>query len=227
MAGVLIVEDQPNLRRSLANALREAGYAVEVAGGLAEATRLLSAHPDVILLDIMLPDGSGLDWLRTLRHDHSETPVLLLTARDSIQDRVLGLDSGADDYLVKPFSIDELKARIRALLRRGLSGNLQDAATVRFQDLHADLVERRVVRSGRPIDLTPRQFDLLVFLMRNGNQTVSREEIAASVWKQAEATWTNVIEVYINQLRKKLESTEVPIILHTIRGSGYRLGAPP
>lgn len=227
MAGVLVVEDQPNLRKSLANALRESGYSVEVAGGLAEATRLLSADPDLILLDIMLPDGSGLDWLRSLRHNHSETPVLVLTARDSIQDRVAGLDSGADDYLVKPFSIDELKARVRALLRRGLPGNLSDTATVSFRDLHADLLERRVVRGTRGLDLTPRQFDLLVFLMRHGNCTVSREEIANSVWKQAEATWTNVIEVYVNQLRKKLESAEVPTILHTIRGSGYRLGDPP
>lgn len=227
MAGVLVVEDQPNLRRGLTNALREAGYTVEAAGELAEATRLLSADPDVILLDIMLPDGSGLDWLRSLRRNHSETPVLLLTARDSIQDRVLGLDSGADDYLVKPFSIDELKVRIRALLRRGLPGSLQDAATVSFQDLHADLVGRRVIRGTRSLDLTPRQFDLLVFLMRHGNRTVTREEIATNVWKQAEATWTNVIEVYINQLRKKLESTDVPTILHTVRGSGYRLGDAP
>ncbi|MFM7055417.1 MAG: response regulator transcription factor [Planctomycetota bacterium] len=227
MAGVLVVEDQPNLRRSIANALREDGYTVDAAAGLAEATRLLSAAPDVILLDIMLPDGSGLDWLKSLRHNHSETPVLILTARDSIQDRVSGLDCGADDYLVKPFSIDELKARIRALLRRGAAGSQPDATTVSIQDLHVDLVERRVVRGSRSLELTPRQFNLLVFLMRHCNQTVSREEIAVSVWKQPEATWTNVIEVYINQLRKKLESPDSPPLLHTVRGSGYRLGDPP
>lgn len=224
MASVLVVEDQPNLRRSITTALLEAGYSVEPASTLSDATRILATNPDLILLDIMLPDGDGLDWLRTLRQHNTEIPVLVLTARDSIEDRVRGLDSGADDYLVKPFSIDELLARIRALLRRGGSRSGRDAASIDFLDLHADLVERRVRRGGRSIELTPRQFDLLVFLMRNGNRTVSREELAEQVWRQTEATWTNVIEVHINQLRKKIESRQSPTILHTIRGSGYRLG---
>lgn len=227
MAGVLVVEDQPNLRRSISVALQESGYTVESAGGLTEATRMLSVKIDLILLDIMLPDGNGLDWLRSLRSENSQTPVLVLTARDSIEDRVKGLDSGADDYLVKPFSIEELLARVRALLRRGGGRSPRDVTSIDFLDLHADLVERHLSRGSRSLDLTPRQFDLLVFLMRHGNQTVTREEIAEHVWKQTEATWTNVIEVHINQLRKKLESPASPTILHTIRGSGYRLGDMP
>lgn len=227
MAGVLVIEDQPNLRRSITVALREAGYAVEAAADLSQATEMLNCHPELVLLDIMLPDGSGLDWLKTIRSNDLQIPVLVVTARDSIEDRVQGLDSGADDYLVKPFSIDEMLARVRALLRRGRAGNAQDLASVSFHDLHANLVERSARRGNRPLDLTPRQFDLLVFFIRNGNRTVSREEIAEHVWKQSEATWTNVIEVQINQLRKKLELPELPTILHTVRGCGYRLGETP
>lgn len=224
MKKILIVEDQPNLLRSLSTALSEAGFETRGVSTLAEAGDGRAANPDLIILDIMLPDGSGLDWLRSLRLNSIPIPVLLLTARDSVQDRVTGLDSGADDYLIKPFSIDELLARVRALLRRRPAENSQDSSRLEFQDVRVDLVTRTVFRGDRAIDLQPRQFQLLVFLIQHANRIVTREMIAESVWKQPEATWTNVIEVHINQLRKKLESPGRPAILQTVRGSGYRLG---
>jgi len=224
MSQVLVVEDQPNLLRSIIAATTEAGFVTAGATTLAEAAERLAAGTDLIILDIMLPDGSGLDWLRALRSSQNNIPVLLLTARDSIQDRVAGLDCGADDYLVKPFSIDELLARMRALLRRCTTELQNESQRLEFQDLQLDLIERTVLRGGRSIDLQPRQFELLVFLIRNRNQIVTREMIAETVWKQPDATWTNVIEVHINYLRKKLEIPGSPQILQTVRGSGYRLG---
>ena len=224
MSQVLVVEDQPNLLRSIIAATTEAGFVATGAATLADASNGLLAGPDLIILDIMLPDGSGLDWLKELRSSRNDVPVLLLTARDSIQDRVAGLDSGADDYLVKPFSIDELLARMRALLRRRTTELQSESQRLEFQDLQLDLIERTVLRGGRSIELQARQFELLVFLMRNRNQIVTREMIAESVWKQPDATWTNVIEVHINYLRKKLEIPGSSQILQTVRGSGYRLG---
>ena len=224
MSQVLVVEDQPNLLRSIVAATTEAGFVTAGAATLTEASKRLAAGPDLIILDIMLPDGSGLDWLRSLRSNQNNVPVLLLTARDSIQDRVAGLDCGADDYLVKPFSIDELLARMRALLRRRTTEPQFESQRLEFQDLQLDLIARTVLRGGRSIELQPRQFELLVFLIRNRNQIVTREMIAESVWKQPDATWTNVIEVHINYLRKKLEIPGSPQILQTVRGSGYRLG---
>jgi two-component system copper resistance phosphate regulon response regulator CusR len=224
MSHVLVVEDQPNLLRSIIAATTEAGFVVNGASTLTEATERMSTGPNLVILDIMLPDGSGLDWLKSLRANANYVPVLLLTARDSIEDRVSGLDCGADDYLIKPFSIDELLARMRALLRRQSPETRNESLMLKFQDLQVDLMPRTVLRGERPIELQPRQFELLVFLIRNRNQIVTREMIAENVWKQTDATWTNVIEVHINQLRKKLESPDCPVILHTIRGKGYRLG---
>ena len=224
MSQVLVVEDQPNLLRSIVAATTEAGFVTAGAATLADASKRLLAGPDLIILDIMLPDGSGLDWLRALRANQNDVPVLLLTARDSIQDRVAGLDCGADDYLVKPFSIDELLARMRALLRRRTTEPQHESQRLEFQDLQLDLIARTVLRGGRSIELQPRQFELLVFLIRNRNQIVTREMIAESVWKQPDATWTNVIEVHMNYLRKKLVIPGSPQILQTVRGSGYRLG---
>ena len=224
MSQILVVEDQPNLLRSIIAATTEAGFVVKGASTLSEATAQLTTGPDLVILDIMLPDGSGLDWLQTLRTNANEIPVLLLTARDSIQDRVTGLDYGADDYLIKPFSIDELLARMRALLRRHTAEHRTESSRLEFQDLRVDLMARTVLRGNRTIELQARQFDLLVFLIRNRSRIVTREMIAEGVWKQPEATWTNVIEVHINHLRKKLESPDCPVILQTIRGKGYRLG---
>jgi DNA-binding response OmpR family regulator len=221
MARILVIEDQRNLLRSVTRALAEAGFEPLAAETLEAATRQISPQIDLVVLDLMLPDGSGLDWIVERRGLGDNTPILVLTARDSIEDRVAGLDAGADDYLVKPFALDELLARIRALLRR-------DAQTSRtqlsFNDLTVDLVARTARRGSRTISLQNRQLELLAYLMAHANQVVTREMIARDVWKESTATWTNVIEVQINQLRKKLEQPDQPAILHTVRGQGYLLG---
>ena len=224
MPQILVVEDQTNLLRSIVRALNEAGYQAEPAESLSQASRQMNADVDLVILDLMLPDGSGLNWLQALRETGSRTPVLILTARDSIEDRVTGLDMGADDYLVKPFALDELLARIRALLRREKNPVEQ---IVTWQDLTVNLLPRTVERAGRSIDLQNRQLELLAYLMSHADQVVSREMIARDVWKEPTATWTNVIEVQINQLRKKIEAPDQAPILHTIRGEGYRLGEQP
>lgn len=224
MPQILVVEDQTNLLRSIVRALNEAGYQAEPAESLSQASQQMSADVDLVILDLMLPDGSGLNWLQALREAGSRTPVLILTARDSIEDRVTGLDMGADDYLVKPFALDELLARIRALLRREKNPVEQ---IVTWQDLTVNLLSRTVERAGRSIDLQNRQLELLAYLISHADQVVSREMIARDVWKEPTATWTNVIEVQINQLRKKIEDPDQSPILHTIRGEGYRLGEQP
>ena len=193
MSRVLVVEDQPNLLRSIVSATTEAGFAVVGASTLSEATGQIKNAPELVILDMMLPDGRG-------------------------------LDCGADDYLIKPFSIDEPLARVRALLRRRIPETRNDVRMLQIQDIQVDLMARTVLRNGRPIELQPRQFELLVFLMQNRNHIVTREMIAASVWKQPGATWTNVIEVHINHLRKKLELPGTTPMLQTVRGKGYRLG---
>ncbi len=223
MPRLLIVEDQRTLLDSLTRGLREEGYVVLSASGIVEAQSLIDAEePDVLLLDLMLPDGSGLDWLQTLRQSGFVKPIVVITARDTVEDRVLGLDRGADDYLVKPFSFDELLARLRAVLRR--SGREMDAV-MRVADMELDLLNRSASRAGIELELTQRQFELLTFLMQNVGEVVSRKMIADNVWKETSATWTNVIEVQINHLRRKIERPEWPPILHTIRGEGYLLEA--
>ncbi|WP_146374288.1 response regulator transcription factor [Symmachiella macrocystis] len=223
-AHILVVEDQKNLLRSITRTLRESGFKTDGAGTIAAANRLMNARVGLIVLDLMLPDGSGLDWLGSLRASGDNTPVLILTARDTIEDRVSGLDGGADDYLVKPFALDELLARIRALLRR----EAQSSRTVlTWGDLNVDLTSRTALRGDKPILLQNRQLELLAYFMSHANQVVTREMIARDVWKESTATWTNVIEVQINQLQKKLERPGQPIILHTVRGQGYLLGDAP
>lgn len=224
MSRILVIEDQKNLLRSVTKTLREAGYEAEGAETLESAVQLMSPTVNLVVLDLMLPDGSGLNWLMELRAVGNTTPVLVLTARDSIEDRVVGLDAGADDYLVKPFSLDELMARIRALLRREPHA---DRALRSFGDLTVDLVSRTAHRGSEMLSLQNRQLELLTYLMAHGNQVVTREMIARDVWKEPTATWTNVIEVQINQLRKKLEQPGRSAILHTVRGQGYLLGEIP
>jgi DNA-binding response OmpR family regulator len=221
MTRVLVVEDQKSLLRNLVRGLEEEGYEVAAATSVDEALDLAAVRPDVVVLDLMLPDGSGLDLLRRLRGEGFRQPILVLTARDSIEDRVEGLDAGADDYLVKPFAFDELLARLRALLRRG---SLEPLAILKVEDLEVDLLKRTVTRCQQPIELPNRQFELLVYLMQNSQTVVSREMIARNVWKESTATWTNVIEVHIAQLRRKIERPDWPTILHTLRGQGYLLG---
>jgi two-component system copper resistance phosphate regulon response regulator CusR len=225
MARLLVVEDQNALRNSLQKGLEEEGHTVYTAMSGVEAYALASKEPlDAILLDLLLPDGDGLQTLRQLRHDGFAKPILIVTARDALQDRILGLDSGADDYLVKPFAFTELVARLRALLRRSSGGT---ETLLKFDDLEINLLSRTVKRAGEEIDLTQRQYLLLEYLLRNKQQVVSREMIAREVWKASTATWTNVIEVLINQLRKKLERPELKPLLHTVRGVGYVLGDRP
>jgi DNA-binding response OmpR family regulator len=224
MPNILVIEDEPRLLRNMIRTLEESDYSTVSAPTLAEATRLFSPSIDLVILDLMLPDGSGLDWLARLRSANHRTPVLIVTARDAVSDRVTGLDTGADDYLVKPFSLDELLARLRALLRRNTSpaSNL-----LTFGPLTVDLLARVAKRDGDPLELQNRQLELLIFLMRHANEVVSREMIAREVWKEPTATWTNVIEVHVTQLRKQLERQGKPAILHTVRGRGYRLGDAP
>jgi DNA-binding response OmpR family regulator len=224
MPHVLVIEDEPRLLRSVTRTLEESEYSTASAQTLAEATQLFSPSVDLVILDLMLPDGNGLDWLAEIRAANHRTPVLILTARDAVSDRVAGLDTGADDYLVKPFSLDELLARLRALLRRDASpaSNLLSVGS-----LTVDLLTRVATRDGEPLDLQNRQLELLILLMRHANEVVSREMIAREVWKEPTATWTNVIEVHIAQLRKQLERPGRPAILHTVRRRGYLLGDAP
>jgi len=221
MPQILVVEDQPNLLRSIVRTLGESGYEALAADSLQAGRRLMSPDIDLIILDLMLPDGNGLDWLSELRNNSSRPPALVLTARDAVEDRVAGLDAGADDYVVKPFAFEELLARIRVLLRRDLNTR---NTVLSHSGLKVDLLSRTVTRNGETLDLQNRQFELLVYLLQNANKVVTREMIAQAVWKEETATWTNVIQVHINQLRKKLERPAQPAILHTIRGEGYLLG---
>jgi two-component system copper resistance phosphate regulon response regulator CusR len=222
MTRVLVIEDQRPLLTNLSRGLKEEGYEVVPATSIAEARDALAQQPDLILLDLMLPDGSGIDLLREFRGQGIWQPVLVLTARDSVDDRVQGLDAGADDYLVKPFSFNELLARLRALVRRR---SLERQAVLNVEGLEIDLLSRQAFRDGRPLELSNRQFELITYLMQNAHSVVTREMIARDVWKEPTATWTNVIEVHIAQLRRKIERANLPAILHTVRGQGYQLGS--
>ncbi|TWU51566.1 response regulator transcription factor [Rubripirellula reticaptiva] len=226
MTRLIIVEDQVSLLKSLKKGLEEEGFEVMAASSGSEGYRLIQQEPaDAVLLDLMLPDGDGISLLQRIREEDFQKPVLVITAKDSIDDRVLGLNSCADDYLVKPFAFSELLARLRAVLRRSPTSNF-DTRLV-YDDLVIDSLSRVASRNGRELKLTQRQFEMLEYLMRNKNRIVSRDALARDVWKAATATWTNVIEVQINQLRKKLgQESSVPV-LHTVRGEGYQLGDEP
>ena len=220
---ILVVEDEPKVAGALKEGLEAEGYDITLAYTGEEGFFHASSHGfDLIVLDIMLPGRDGVEVLQTLRRQGVNAPVLLLTAKDAIEDRVLGLDAGADDYLVKPFAFPELGARIRALLRR----NRTDADNVlKIGDLEIDPVRRTVVRAAHRIDLTAREFDLLEYLARNHNRVVSREMLARDLWKEtARATpLDNVIDVHIARLRKKLDDPFERKLLHTVRGVGFML----
>jgi len=225
MARLLLVEDETALRRSMTKGLEEEGHEVLTAVSGDEAVLISTREPlDCIILDLLLPDGDGITALKQMRAAGLTRPVLIVTARDSIEDRITGLDSGADDYLIKPFAFAELLARLRALLRRNFA---RGETVLRYDNLELDLLARTVRRGGEEIVLTRRQFELLEYLMQHLNQIVSRDLIARDVWKASTATWTNVIDVQVNQLRKRLERDSWKTILHTVRGSGYKLGDPP
>jgi DNA-binding response OmpR family regulator len=218
---LLVVEDEGGIASALRQGLSESGYAVDVArDGEQGRDHALAATYDVILLDILLPKLDGLSLLRDLRKRGMTTPILLLTARDAVDDRVAGLDAGADDYLVKPFSFSELLARIRALLRRPV---LRTGDRLVTGDIAMDLCARTVTRGTQGVTLTPREFAVLEYLLRHPGQALSRTQIAEGVWSWEFHGESNIIDVYIGYLRRKLDEEGIPSIIETLRGYGYRL----
>jgi two-component system, OmpR family, copper resistance phosphate regulon response regulator CusR len=221
MARILVVEDQEKHRDSLRRGLEAEGYEVVTASTGDEGFGAATTRPvDAIVLDLMLPGRHGLDILRDLRAGGFAKPVLILTALDAIEERVQGLDSGANDYLVKPFAFAELLARLRVLLRRDYA---ERELFLLADDLELDLLGRRVARSGLSIDLTGREYELLEYLLRHKNEVVTRDMIARDVWKETTGAMTRIIDVYINALRKKVEHPGRRTLIHTVRGIGYAL----
>jgi two-component system response regulator MprA len=223
---VLVVDDEPSVRQALDEALRFSGYDVVVAGDGAAAIAALRSMPiDALILDLMLPRLGGLQVCQRLRAEGDRVPILVLTARDAVGDRVAGLDAGADDYLVKPFALDELLARLRALLRRARPESTGDELTYADLRLHHDA--RRAYRGERAIDLTRTEFALLELFLRNAGQVLSREVISDRIWGYELSPASNSLEVFIKVLRRKTEAGGEPRLLQTVRGFGYALRADP
>ena len=219
---VLVVEDEPGIRDFLARGLRNAGFLTTAAGDGTSGERLALAEPfDAIVLDLMLPGRSGLEILAAVRAARPNLPILVLTARGSVADRVGALEAGAIDYLDKPFALPELVARLRAQLR--VSARVSETV-VSAAGIEADLVTRRVLREGKPVNLSSTEFDLVLFMLRNCGRVLSRPQILGSVWGYTHDTATNNVDVYIGYLRKKLALPGNPAPIHTVRGVGYRLG---
>lgn len=222
---LLAIEDEPKVAKALQEGLEREAYSVSLARTGEDGYFLATSEPfDLVILDWMLPGRSGLEVLTALRRQERHLPVLLLTAKDSIEDRVLGLDAGADDYLVKPFAFPELLARVRALLRRGKT---ELGLTLQLDDLNIDLITRTVRRGSRVIDLTIREFEILEYLLRHQGQVVSREMLATDVWKETErhTPLDNVIDVHMVRLRRKVDEGSAMKLLHTVRGVGFTLKA--
>ena len=220
---ILIVEDEPKVGKALSEGLKANGDEVTLAQTGEDGFFLASSQSfDLIVLDVMLPGRNGIEVLKTLRKQGLRVPVLLLTAKDSIEDRVLGLDAGADDYLVKPFAFPELRARLRALVRRGKTESI---VSLKLGPLEMDLTTRLVTRDTKPIELTVREFELLEFLLRNKGRVVSREMLARDVWKENNRATPldNVIDVHIARLRRKLDDEFEPKLVRTVRGVGFKL----
>jgi two-component system copper resistance phosphate regulon response regulator CusR len=221
---ILIVEDEAKTSEYLQQGLTEAGFVVDLARNGIDGHHLAMTEPyDLVILDIMLPDIDGWRILQALREAGKKVPVLFLTARDSVQDRVKGLDLGADDYLVKPFVFAEFLARVRTLLRRGAGTAIETTLTV--ADLELDLMRRRATRAGRRIPLTAKEFALLELLIRHQGEVLPRSMIASQVWDMNFDSDTNVIDVAIRRLRAKIDDPFVPKLVHTVRGMGYMLDA--
>lgn len=219
---LLIVEDDRPLREALRQGLEEAGFAVDASADGEEGLWYARSNPyDAIVLDLMLPGVDGLSILSRLRHEGRAVPILILTAKDTVRDRVKGLDLGADDYLVKPFAFAELLARVRALVRRGY--NTKDPV-IRVEDLEIDTAGRKVRRGGQVIDLSAREYALLEFLAARAGQVVSRTDIREHIYDFHSDPESNVVDVYIGHLRKKIEQPGRPKLIHTRRGQGYLLG---
>jgi len=221
---ILVVEDERKVASFIAKGLEDEAYAVDVAGTGPDAEYLAQVNPyDLIVLDLMLPGKDGLEVCRCLRERGVRTPILMLTARDSLRDKVEGLDSGADDYLTKPFAFEEFLARVRALLRRG---PVPRSSAVRVADLVLDRERRAARRGDRDIPLTNREFALLEFLMSRAGRVLTRAVIAEHVWGTSFDTESNVIEVTLSHLRRKVDEEPEPPLIHTVRGAGYTLRSP-
>jgi DNA-binding response OmpR family regulator len=222
---LLVVEDNRRLQNSIKLSLEESGYVVDTASDGVEGEELAELTPyDAVILDIMLPKRDGLEVCRNLRQQHVRTPILLLTARDAVDDRVKGLDSGADDYLVKPFSIDELQARLRALMRRDAP---EKTGVLTAADLEVDPATHSTRRAGKDIDLTSKEFALLEYMIRNPNWLITREMAERHVWDYGGASGSNLVDVYIRRLRRKVDDPFEVKLIETVRGYGYRLNKPP
>ena len=223
---ILIVEDEPKTGEYLRQGLNEAGFVADLAATGSDGLHLaLHGEYDLVILDVMLPELDGWQVLASLRRRGLEMPVLFLTARDQVEDRVKGLELGADDYLVKPFSFAELLARVRTILRRGRGGGL-DSNVLRAADLELDLLRRRVTRGGKRIDLTAKEFGLLELLMRRQGEVLPRSLIASQVWDMNFDSDTNVIEVAMRRLRLKVDDGQPVKLIQTVRGMGYVLEVP-
>jgi DNA-binding response OmpR family regulator len=222
MTRVLVIEDEPRLREMIARSLRTEGYDVQSASDGADA--YLEARDnayDAIVLDVMLPTMSGLEISLRLRRQDIDTPIMMLTARDALEDRVAGLDSGADDYLVKPFAFEELLARLRAVLRRRKDST---ASELQMEDLKLDLVRHEVRRAGREVALTAREFALLEYLMRHPGHTLTRDQLLQAVWPRDYEGGSDVVDTYIHYLRDKVDRAPSRPLIRTVRGVGYALG---
>jgi DNA-binding response OmpR family regulator len=217
---ILLVEDEVKVARFIRQGLEAEGYAVDVANdGQTGEEKVLKGQFDLLILDVLLPKKNGFDILSTMRKDGVKIPVLMLTARSGTEDIVKGLDAGADDYLTKPFAFDELLARVRSLLRRGSESKI----VLRFSSLELDTVSRKATRKGKRIDLTSREFALLEYLMRRPEKLISRGQLSKEVWGLSFDPGTNIVDVYINHLRKKIDAGFEPKLIHTERGKGYFL----
>jgi len=232
-ARILIVDDEPAVREALHRSLAFEGYDTALAGdGIAALEQADAYRPDAIVLDVLMPRMDGLTTARRLRANGVTTPILMLTARDTVGDRVTGLDAGADDYLVKPFELDELLARLRALLRRSSyaagagQGGTAEQRTLSFGDLRMDTATREVVRAGTPVELTRTEYTLLELFLHHPRQVLTREQILKAVWGFDFEPSSNSLDVYVMYLRRKTEAGGLPRIVHTVRGVGYVLRAP-
>jgi two-component system, OmpR family, response regulator len=224
---VLVVDDEAVLAEMVSMALRYEGWNIATAGdGAAALDSARSQRPDVVVLDVMLPDMSGLDVLRKLREQNPQLPVLLLTAKDAVEDRIAGLTAGGDDYVTKPFSLEEVVLRLRALLRRTGVTTEDSGAQLVVGDLVLNEDSHEVTRAGEPISLTSTEFELLRFMMRNSKRVLSKAQILDRVWSYDFGGRSNIVELYISYLRKKIDNGREPMI-HTLRGAGYVLKPAP
>ena len=226
-ARLLVVEDEPNIRELLATSLRFAGFEVATAGDGRSAIAAAAQHdPDLLVLDVMLPDMDGFEVTRKLREAGRRAPIVFVTARGSVDDKIKGLTVGGDDYVTKPFSLEEVIARIRAVLRR-TKGEVDDSAVLRFEDLELDEDSHEVRRAGRVVETSPTEFKLLRYLMLNPNRVLSKSQILDHVWDYDFRGESGIVESYISYLRRKIDTAGQPALIHTKRGVGYVLRKPP